>query len=359
MASQDARLSNFEVDFKQQSKMTHKIDTVLKAITNRIAGTLPSDTVKNLKLSTSLVLSACSHPTDDPQCSTHVHGSINHPKQQSEFDKVVKVRTTVDATTKVSWVFEHTKQVSREEVIPFINSLRASFKDFENGLYSELNEVKTIFNQMEAVVEQCSIDKKYFDIQKKELSLDNDRLLDHIICQDVMNIMMHNNFVLVNVLPANHKCLIDGNLETKLDAKDVSIANLRKHIESLKGKNVVEKDATPNKAKVIAPGMFKLDLEHLSPKEVLVYITTACPSLTKPSEKLVAITPLNKNKKVRFTEPATSPSNTQKQADSHKTQDSNKLVLPSTGMKSSTSTSRSQPSGNTKNNRISRKTSSS
>ncbi|GJQ95238.1 hypothetical protein Tco_0006377 [Tanacetum coccineum] len=45
MASQDARLSKFEADFKQQqSEMTNKIDTVLKAITDRIAGTLPSDT---------------------------------------------------------------------------------------------------------------------------------------------------------------------------------------------------------------------------------------------------------------------------------------------------------------------------
>ncbi|GJW54413.1 gag-pol polyprotein [Tanacetum coccineum] len=63
----------------------------------------------------------------------------------------------------------------------------------------ELNEVKTVFNQMKVVVEQCSVDKKYFDIQKKELSLDNDRLLDHIICQDVLNIVMHADSVHVNV----------------------------------------------------------------------------------------------------------------------------------------------------------------
>ncbi|GJV31091.1 hypothetical protein Tco_1391491 [Tanacetum coccineum] len=44
MASQDARLSKFEADFKrQQGEMTNKIDTVLKAITDQIAGTLPSD----------------------------------------------------------------------------------------------------------------------------------------------------------------------------------------------------------------------------------------------------------------------------------------------------------------------------
>ncbi|GJV49471.1 retrovirus-related pol polyprotein from transposon TNT 1-94 [Tanacetum coccineum] len=141
--------------------------------------------------------------------------------------------------------------------------------------------------------------------------------------------------------------------QAKLKAKDVSIANLKKPIENLKGKNVVEMAAPPNNAKVIDPVMFKLDLEPLSPKElvehgrtlkpldsdldyvckyakpiqeVLVYVTTTCHSLTKPSEKLVAITPLNKNKKVR--------------------------------MKSSTSASRSQPSGNFKNNRISQTTSS-
>ncbi|GJZ07447.1 MAK10-like protein [Tanacetum coccineum] len=92
MASQDARLSKFEADFKQQqSEMTNKINTVLKAITDRIARALPSDTVKNPKLninSTTSILSARSYPTEDPQCSTHIHGSINtitiHPKQQND-----------------------------------------------------------------------------------------------------------------------------------------------------------------------------------------------------------------------------------------------------------------------------------
>ncbi|GKB27388.1 MAK10-like protein [Tanacetum coccineum] len=74
----NARLSKFEADFKQQqSKMTNKIDSVLKAITDRIAGALRSDTVKNLKLNTTLVLSARSYPIIDPQCSSHPSNSIN------------------------------------------------------------------------------------------------------------------------------------------------------------------------------------------------------------------------------------------------------------------------------------------
>ncbi|GKE22459.1 hypothetical protein Tco_1433971 [Tanacetum coccineum] len=74
----DTRLTKFEVDFKQQqSEMTNKIDTVLKATTDRIAGALPSNTVKNPKMITSLVLSARSYLDMDPQCSNHIQGSIN------------------------------------------------------------------------------------------------------------------------------------------------------------------------------------------------------------------------------------------------------------------------------------------
>ncbi|GJS81324.1 hypothetical protein Tco_0747865 [Tanacetum coccineum] len=57
--------------------MTNKINTVLKAITDQIAGTLLSDAVKNSKLGTHPVLSARSYPTMDPQCSSHPSTSIN------------------------------------------------------------------------------------------------------------------------------------------------------------------------------------------------------------------------------------------------------------------------------------------
>ncbi|GKA34951.1 retrovirus-related pol polyprotein from transposon TNT 1-94 [Tanacetum coccineum] len=316
--------------------------------------------------------------------------------------QVVKVRTTPDVITEGLWGFKHTKAVLMKEVIPFIKPLRGLFNDFDNGLNLELNEVKIVFNQMEADLKQCSVDMKYLDIQKKEIFLDNDRLLEHIMCQEVMNIVMHNDFIPVNVLPANNKCLMNDNLESErliqendhlfklLLSQDIvyicinslsTLTNYAKmkhdyideysenlvlkvelakkeqtaekkffdevnHIESLIGKNVIEKDITLNKAKVIAPGMFKLDLEPLSPKEVLVYVTATCPSLTKPSEKLVAITPLNKNKKVRFAEHATSSSSIQKQEDSHKIQDSNKLVLPSTRMKSFTNIKHSMLNAN-------------
>ncbi|GKE26573.1 hypothetical protein Tco_1441957, partial [Tanacetum coccineum] len=94
MASQDARLSKFEADFKQkQSEMTNNIDTVLKVITDRITGTLLSDTIKNPKLGTHLVSSACSYQTIDPQCSSHPSNSINAIK--AHFKKAVIPQTSL------------------------------------------------------------------------------------------------------------------------------------------------------------------------------------------------------------------------------------------------------------------------
>ncbi|GJT46483.1 MAK10-like protein [Tanacetum coccineum] len=76
--SEIPRCPKFEANFKrQQGEMTNKIDTLLKAITDQIAGTLPSDTVKNPKLGTYPVSSARSYPTEDPQCSSYQSTSIN------------------------------------------------------------------------------------------------------------------------------------------------------------------------------------------------------------------------------------------------------------------------------------------
>nr|GEU67275.1 MAK10-like protein [Tanacetum cinerariifolium] len=83
------RLFKFEADFKQQGEMTNKIDTVLKAITDRIMGTLLSDTVKNLKLnvnSTSPVLFAHSYQWKTPNAQPGDDGDIMFIKIIKKYD---------------------------------------------------------------------------------------------------------------------------------------------------------------------------------------------------------------------------------------------------------------------------------
>ncbi|GKE28677.1 hypothetical protein Tco_1444061, partial [Tanacetum coccineum] len=106
MASQDARLSKSEADFKQQkSEMTNKIDTFLKAINDQMTRALPSDTVKNPKLnvnSTPSVLFSRSYPTKDPQFSSRPLNSINAIKtcsKETNNSQKDQLQTVIDIGT--------------------------------------------------------------------------------------------------------------------------------------------------------------------------------------------------------------------------------------------------------------------
>ncbi|GJU72357.1 retrovirus-related pol polyprotein from transposon TNT 1-94 [Tanacetum coccineum] len=87
-------------------------------------------------------------------------------------------------------------------------------------------------------------------------------------------------------------------------------------------------------------------------QELLTNISKTCPSINNTDGKLVVVTPKNKDKRVRFTEPVTSSGNTITKIASTSNLVSNKPMLSSTGVKPSTSASGSQPSGNTKKDKI-------
>nr|GEX41625.1 hypothetical protein [Tanacetum cinerariifolium] len=98
--------------------------------------------------------------------------------------------------------------------------------------------------------------------------------------------------------------------------------------------------------------------KNMVEKELLVNVNATYPSSPNKNENLVSSAKLNKTKTVRFEEPKKSTSDTPNQADSRKTKITNPPLLNSIGVKKSTSGSESQPSGNTKKNRISRTASS-
>nr|GEX21957.1 hypothetical protein [Tanacetum cinerariifolium] len=110
----------------------------------------------------------------------------------AKFDNVVKIRTTLDARTKGEWGFKHTKVVFNNEIILFLKSLKDIFNVFEKNLLNEIIEVQTVFDQMNADVQKSSVDKQCLEIAKKELLLENDRLLQQIMSQDALLTMMNS-----------------------------------------------------------------------------------------------------------------------------------------------------------------------
>nr|GEV34073.1 hypothetical protein [Tanacetum cinerariifolium] len=78
MASQDDKITRFEVEFIQhQGEITNKLGTLLKAFNDRTTRALPSDIVKNPKLTPNSTSSASSYPTRDPQSSFNSFKLVN------------------------------------------------------------------------------------------------------------------------------------------------------------------------------------------------------------------------------------------------------------------------------------------
>ncbi|GJR71910.1 retrovirus-related pol polyprotein from transposon TNT 1-94 [Tanacetum coccineum] len=186
---------------------------------------------------------------------------------------------------------------------------------------------------------------------------------------------------------------------TDLKEKVLVILALKDNLRKLKGKALVDNDVTKH---TIDLEMLKLDVEPITPKllnkktahsayikhtqeeaavlrdlvehvkanypldhslesacrytkliqELLTNISQTCPSINNTDRKLVAVTPKNKDKRVRFTEPVTSSGNTNTKTSSLSNLVSNKPMLSSTGVKPSTSANGSQPSGNIKKDKI-------
>ncbi|GJR81638.1 hypothetical protein Tco_0152423 [Tanacetum coccineum] len=86
-------------------------------------------------------------------------------------------------------------------------------------------------------------------------------------------------------------------------------------------------------------------------QDLLSHISRSCPSINNCGPQLIEVTPRKKDKKVRFAESLTSTENTKPESSPSKHKFLT-TVLHSTGVRLSTSASGSQPSGNTKNDRI-------
>ncbi|GJY30626.1 hypothetical protein Tco_0414121 [Tanacetum coccineum] len=179
----------------------------------------------------------------------------------ARFDNVVKIRTTPDARTEGEWGFEHTKAVFNNEIIPFLKSLKDIFNVFDRDLLNEIMEVQTVFDQMDAAVQQSSVDKQCLEIAKKELLLENDRLLQQIMSQDVLLTVMNSMSLFGESMnmdrKRNESCDKCFNLEAEL-LKSQNVHNdlLKKFFENndLKAQ-LQDKDTTICKLKEIIKSM--------------------------------------------------------------------------------------------------------
>ncbi|GKC17459.1 retrovirus-related pol polyprotein from transposon TNT 1-94 [Tanacetum coccineum] len=92
--------------------------------------------------------------------------------------------------------------------------------------------------KMEAAVQQYFVDKQCFEIQKKQFLIENDRLLDQIISQDIVNIVVNS------LLDINASVNVNSSTAMNNSVNYVEMCNkcLELEAELIKQHNMVEKD---------------------------------------------------------------------------------------------------------------------
>ncbi|GJX61844.1 hypothetical protein Tco_0294744 [Tanacetum coccineum] len=233
----------------------------------------------------------------------------------------------------------------------------------EDKIKKDLEEIETINIELDHRVLKLIAENEHLKQTYKQLydSIKPARIRSKEQCDDLNN-QVNLNYVEISDLNAS------------LQEIFLVITTLKDDLRKLKGKSLVDNDVTKHSSD---PEILKINVEPITPKllnkktthftyikhtqeeatvlrdlELLTNISKTCPSINNADGKLVAVTPKNKDKRVRFIEPVTSSGNTNTKTSSLLNLVSNKPMLSSIGVKPSTSASGSQPSGNTKKDKI-------
>nr|GEY63221.1 hypothetical protein [Tanacetum cinerariifolium] len=139
------------------------------------------------------------------------YSKLNNLKE--DFDTPIRIEAPRELS-KVSLVNESLKKL-KYHLVSFDKVVKKKIT-YDAITADEITEVKNVFNQMEAAIDQCSANKNDFEIQIKQLRIDNDQLLNKIMSQEIVHIVVNFVDVLdVSMLSVDkcNKCLV---LETEL-----------------------------------------------------------------------------------------------------------------------------------------------
>ncbi|GJW25896.1 hypothetical protein Tco_0039707 [Tanacetum coccineum] len=81
--------------------------------------------------------------------------------------------------------FEQTKECYLTEVIPFFKTLKEHFEGIQKALIKEAKEIKEIFEELEAEVDQNVMDRKCDEIKRKNLLIANENLIENWLTLEV------------------------------------------------------------------------------------------------------------------------------------------------------------------------------
>ncbi|GKC54806.1 hypothetical protein Tco_1077551, partial [Tanacetum coccineum] len=84
--------------------------------------------------------------------------------------------------------FEQTKECYLTKVIPFFKTLKEHFEGIQKALTKEIKEMKEIFEELKAEVDQNVVNRKYDEIERKNILIANDNLIADCLSKEVFYI---------------------------------------------------------------------------------------------------------------------------------------------------------------------------
>ncbi|GJT49276.1 retrovirus-related pol polyprotein from transposon TNT 1-94 [Tanacetum coccineum] len=119
-------------------------------------------------------------------------------KEQTTASRPIKALTVYPPNTPATLVprgltegergFEQTKECYLTEVIPFFKTLKEHFEGNQKALNKEIKEMKEIFEVLEVEVDQNVVNRKYDEIERKNLLIANDNLIADYLSKEVFYI---------------------------------------------------------------------------------------------------------------------------------------------------------------------------
>ncbi|GJX04682.1 hypothetical protein Tco_0190598 [Tanacetum coccineum] len=146
----------------------------------------------------------------------------------SDFEKTYNKRITPTGLTEGERDFEQTKACYLTEVIPFFKTLKEHFEGIQKALTKEIKEMKDIFEELEAEVDQNGVDRKHDKIERKKLLIANDNLIVYCLSKEVFYVPTNSE---LNVSSFTEMHDAHTSLEARCLELEVELSKLRDKIQ--------------------------------------------------------------------------------------------------------------------------------
>nr|GEW02580.1 hypothetical protein [Tanacetum cinerariifolium] len=351
-------------------KLKHHLasfDVAVKQLLERLLEQVKSKDIVNILVNSS-VNNACETVHDCEKCLKLKTELQTDFIKKEIYDKLFKSYTaleknciSLEVNTQLNQeTFQRDNSFSQQSVLSFDQLFEM------NELNAQSQEKDMVIKKLKERIKSLSRNIKEDKVKKELEETETIHIeLDH----RVTKLIAENEH-----LKQTYERLYDSIKSSCIRSKEQFTA-LKENLRKLKGKNVVDEAVISHP---IHPELLKVNVPPLPPKlrnnrtvhsdyirhtqeetvtlrEIVEQGRSLNPlnnSLDYACDKLMAVTLMNKTIKVRFTEPVTSLGNTTIKTASSSNIVFNKPMLSSTGVNLPTSATRSQPSGNTKKDKI-------